>query len=620
MGKKVLALLAIFILACEAVSIAAEVMPEAEPEIKIESTPLRAYNDLQFTPQSIRVEQPNYSLNVSENLSAVPGVTARSYSGAGSLQTASTPYAFGAGQSDVYVDEIPVADPLKLGVNLSLFPSALLESAELQTPNRAQNAGGAIKLAPLAFGLQVGEKKWDGAIQAGSGHTLQGSVDVQTRGDRSEWIVGVSPMTTKGDYRFAPFDKHLEDNAAYGCGALVKYRYHLGKTAQLDVLDLFSDQKRVNGGSLDFRFRQREQDFFNLTGARFEDQTLFSEHTGFSATLAGTYSKVETTDYTPSQTSTKAGFAQTGANYKNANSESGFLEASMLVENRLEAYSPEHNRSFQQNTTAVVGKTVIGQDGFKLAPSAKLENSDAFGLAADGGLSLDYSLQNLGAASFSYSYLHSTPSLAALVGNPSWFLLPNSTIRNQRDEIFSFATVVGDGQKPISLSNTVFYQLSHDRVEFFMVDFVQSQYRNLPLSSVLGDLLATQIALNDAFTLQTNASLTHAWDRQTGLDIAYKPRLQVGGSLTYSVNKLGSVHVEEKYHGSQATATVAADGQPQPRILAFAETNLRLDIQVGKAFVFFKANNIFERQGFVTAGYPELGRNFYVGYRFGGRQ
>ncbi len=596
------------------------------PDIAVKAKSLRIHDEVSYTPHSIVIEQPASDVYLGETLSKLPGVLVRNTSGFGSTTTVITSQALGSAGTAVSIDDIPVVESSGRGVNFSLFPSALISSIEHHSPfypsmdptaDTLPASGGRIDLKTLRS-PRPGETPLIGSLVVGAGKTIETTVGLRGGNEKRDWVAGVTGYNTKGDFTFRnPLtgkDEVRANNDAVGLGGLAKYRWHLADEATFEALDFVSNSNRTNPGSILSPTRQHQKDTFNLLGARYHGPHALGKRNGLFAKTAVGYARTATEGPSSGQrdsgvtTDSRALGSYAQAGYVRREDTSSYT---LALDNQYD-YLRTDEGIFNRNVFGATATVSVELGRFRLVPLVRQDVSSAFAGARDGSFSVIYVPDADNDLSLSYGYSHSNPSITAIGGftNSGLTVLPNPDLHLQRDSIVSLSF---DRRKPkYTLYGSAFYDLVRNRSTFNFVSNTTARFVNLPEVSVLGYTLDGQLFPLDQLALRGSATLTRAWDRSTGHEMPYKPRLEGWASVSYLVTPIVGLTVQEQFTGKRFVSSTGVSS-----VDPFIQTILRVDAQVGCGVLFFKVTNLFDVGAFENPGFPYPGRGYWLGYTLG---
>ena len=596
------------------------------PDISVKAQSLKLHDEISYTPHSVVIERPASDVYLGETLGKLPGILVRNTSGFASTTTVISAQALGSAGTAVSIDDIPVIESSGRGVNFSLFPSALIGSIEHHSPfypsmdptaDALPAPGGRINLktlrAPKPGGIPV-----IGAVTVGSGHSIETTLGLRG-GDRDhDWVAGVSGYNTQGDYSFRnPLtggDESRANNDAVGLGGLGKYRWRLANDATFEALEFVSNSNRTNPGSLFAPTRQHQKDTFNLLGARYQGPHLLGPRDGVFAKTAVGFARTATEGPSAGQSNsgvttdsrTVGNYAQAG--YVRRNETMSFT---LAADNEFD-YLRTDEGVFNRNVFGATATVSVELDKFRIVPLVRQDASSVFPSTTDGSLSVIYVPDSDNEVAISYGLSHSFPAITSVGGftNGGLSVLPNPDLHVQRDSLVSLTF---DRRKPkYTLYGSAFYDLVRNRSTFTFVSNTAAQFVNLSSVSVIGYTLDGQLFPTDALSLRGSVTLGHAWDRSSGHEMPYKPRIEGSGSVSYLFHPKVGVTAQEQFIGKRFVSSTGVSS-----VDPFIQTIIRLDAQVAGGVLFFKVANLFDVGGFENPGFPFAGRSYWLGYTLG---
>lgn len=616
---------------CSLVLFAASSQRSAHAQVRmqdviVESTPLRLQDEVIYAPHSIAIEQPASDVYLGETLSKLPGILVRNTSGFGSTTTVITSQALGSAGTAVSIDDIPVVESSGRGVNFSLFPSALISAVELHSPfypaldpesNALPSPGGRINLQTLRR-PGPDETPWVGSLILGSGKTVSGTMGYRGGNKKRDWVAGLTGYNTVGDYHYhdpaTDQAANRMNNDAAGMGALAKHRWQLDSGGSVEVLDLFSSSDRTNPGSIYLPTRQHQKDMFNLLGARFSDPKLLGAHDGAFAKAAIAYARTATRG--PGTGESDPG-ATTDSRSYGVYSQAGYVrkeELSIFTLSIDDQYDDlrKDEGVFNRNVFGTTATLSLGRGAFRAVPLLRYDASSRFVSAGDASLSVIYSANESTELSLSYGLQHTYPSITAVSGfaNSGLFVLPNSDLRVQRDNIVSLS--YDRRSRLYALHSSAFYDLIRNRSTFTFIDMTTAKFVNSTEVSAWGYTLDGQLFPTDEVSLRASLTLQRAWDRATGHEMPYKPRLEGWGAASYLFTPWLGLTLQEQFIGKRFISTNGVDA-----VSPFAQTIARVDARFGPGVAYFKVTNLLDAGAFENPGFPFPGRAYWLGYSVG---
>ncbi len=601
-------------------SCAYSIAQEKAPTIKVEADRIRVYDEVSYTPQSVKIEQPASSAHLGETIQKLPGVMVLNHSGFGSLTTVITSQALGSGGVGVSIDGIPVINPTGNGIDFSIFPSALIGSVEQQfvfypsedpTAFAVSSPGGRINLKTLN---PKGKKPFLGSVLLGSGKTVRATGAYLKSDQDKSFVAGLSGFNTAGDFHFknpnsnqSQNRENRENNDAWGGGGLLKYKTKWS-SHELEVLNLASHTSRTNPGPLGQPSRDHEKDTFELLGLKYSNPKAFSERDGIFSKLAGSYSRTDLIETPSSLSSTKTlgNYAQTGYHRKD--------EASSIT------VSFDNQYDYLKDSTGIYERDVFGSTAtlsaefgkFRLVPLARQEVGSAFGSVGDGSLSLSYLYSSASDFTMSYGLFHLYPSLVSVSGvtTPTFRLLPNPSLRVERDQVLALS--YSHRHPTYTLYGSKFLNFIKNRSTFTSLSPTTAQIINVSDVFVFGYTLEVQLFPVEDLTLRASSTFSIAEDKNTKREIPYKPKLEGLFSASYVFLPELGLTAEEQWISKRFTNV-----QNSRTLSPYAQTHLRLDFKLWEGLAYFKVANVFDTAGFITDGFPLQGRSFWLGYTYG---
>lgn len=604
------------------------------PDIVVQAKSIRAYDEVSYAPHSVIMEQPASDVYLGETLSKLPGVLVRNTSGFGSTTTVISAEALGSAGTGVSIDDIPVIESSGRGVNFSLFPSSLISAVEHHSSfypslNPEQDTlpvpGGRINLHTLRA-PRGNQKRWLGALTLGSGHSVEVTGALRGGNQDREWVAGLTGYNTAGDYHYRnPTTGNSENRASndsVALGGLFKYRWSLPKNAQIEVLDFISNADRTNPGSIQAPTRQHQKDTFNLFGAKYLAPRLISDRDGLFAKAAFSMARTGTRGQGPGDTDpglttdsrAYGQYAQIG--YMRRDERSGLT---LALDNQHDSLRKDEGL-FVRNVFGSTATLDVSFGDFKFVPMARMEASSNYVSAGDGALSVIYAPSNEDELSLSYGLTHTYPSITAVSGfiNSSLRVLPNPNLKVQRDNIVSLTF---DRRKALyTIYTSAFYDFISNRATFSFFPPSSAQFVNASEVGVLGWTVDGQVFPSEALAVRGSLTVTRAWDKFSGHEMPYKPRIEGSTSASYQFNprlwRLGVVPMgltlQEQFTGKRFVSATTAD-----TVSPFIQTIARLDARLGEGVLFFKISNLFDTGAYDYPGFPVPGRSFWLGYSIG---
>jgi hypothetical protein len=592
--------------------------------IEVRSKRLEGFDEVFFSPEKVGIEKPASDVQLGETLSKLPGVLVRNASGFASNTTVLTAPSLGSAGSSVSVDEIPILDPAGGGLNYSLFPSPLIEKLEYRSVFFAAEridsdtlslSGGRIHLSTLD---PQKAKPVFGALLLGSANTGQASLGGSLKKGKWSALASVSGFSSRGNFRYKEEGdqgvKQRANNSAEGGSFLAKTKYAYKKEASLELFDFFSHTARVNPGSVDYPTRDGQFDTFNLASVKWRDQNFFNSSRGRS----GLSSKVAFMNLrrilkqAPNQSSDNknhGGYAQVAFHRKTKN------HAFSLSLDHQHLQLSNNLGLFRQEITGFTEVTQFDLGVVRLVPLLRYEMSSIYPEAADFITSVQREFGSETGSehqiALSYGYLHAFPDLISRAGfqDSGFVLLSNLNLKVQRDSIVKATYLYRDRHYSFGLSP--FYSFIRNRATLTLATPTAYQMVSAEKVSIVGSTADVQVfLLKDKLALRNSSTLARAWNRNTGAEMPFKPRLEGWASVAVSPTNTFTFSLQEQYLGSRKVSVT----EPSYRLSPYYQTHLRIDIRSGVGEFFFKINNVFEKSGFETPGFPFQGRSYWVGY------
>lgn len=596
------------------------------PEIEVEAKKINVKDQVVHSGGVSSIEKIQSDENIGKAISKLPGHQVKNLSGGKSLTTVTTPQALNAASTSISVDSIPVVDPAGVGVNVSLLPGSMFDSVESMSAfypmidNSAvhfQAPGGRLNFRthhskPHLFNDT--EHVYHAGLLLGTANTADLNASLIRYTEKYDWSFGFDLQNTKGNVRYVNPDNgnHAvrENNDSVSWSIMEKLKYRTSKTGSIDVLETFSRQHRTNPGSLNFPSRDHQKDTFNLFGISFFDSEYFTPSTGAFAKLSNTYTRVQNDiDLTTRTDSHALGtYAMAGTSLRHDLGESIFsLED---LDERLNDSTGKHFR----NGIGITHATTFRVSDFSLIPSVRYENSTAFGDIADAFGTILYNVDSSLNLSASVGYTHAYYPIMASSGYNAgnFFVLPNDDLKVERDLVTEASARFET--KSFSLFVKPYYTVIYDRAVYVSKSFVTAKYENVPNAYNAGVLVDSQVSLTNELSTRAYGNLAKTLDRNTGREFPFKPPYTAGLSVHYAVNSFYGVTLEEEWIGKRFINLT--DSQS---LSPYQQTNLRIDLDTKKYFgggrAFLKCSNVFENSGYVTPGYPYLGREIFLGFQ-----
>lgn len=560
--------------------------PIEAPPVQVFASPLSPSDEIVFIPTGSAVLKRPEETSVAETASRLPGNQIRNYSGPGSITTIHTPLGLNAAATSIAVDGIPIQDPLGIGTDLSVIPSSAIDRVE-QSMNKID--------FKLLGPLQEGERPTHVSILTGSGYTGQTSASYRN----SQWLIGFDALGSGGHYPFTDprsgTQEMRKDNSANRVGATAMYRSQNQKKGQLEILQLLSGTVRTNPGSLSFPTQQRENDVFGLLGLKYSrDRT--------SGVFAVNYSRTEIAPDEPTRTR--------GAYVQGTHVFEGFLsDLELSLEDQYMDLSGSMGHS-SRHVPALSGKTSFDLDPLSLIPSVRLDAAPSFGVNWDGTLTLNYFVSTDQEFSAYYGYLHRYPDLSSTFGYSSngFILFENPGLRPERSHSFSLSHFYRRGS--FSVAESLFYSRISERSVFESLSAASGHRVSVDQAAILGASLSVQVELTNAIYARSSVLLSSNRDLTNSYDLPYKAPLIASGLLGIKLYRDVQVGVEEQFTGRQF-----ADLSNQRSLPAFAQTHVRLESPVAGGTAFFRITNLLAASGYITEGFPLIGRCYWIGYQ-----
>jgi len=375
------------------------------------------------------------------------------------------------------------------------------------------------------------------------------------------------------------------------------------------VFNLSSLGERTNPGRIDYPSRDHEKDLFNSFGVSYRDPELFSKRQGGFARASSTYSRTTLKMGPPIEDYDTRSFGQyveTGYAYQTRGAAVG-----LTLDNQY-GHLKSNLGKFKQNVTGVTATSKAEVGPVQFVPRVRHDIASQYENTTSYSASMLYVPRPELEFALSYGIVRLFPEIIARSGFRSggYTLLPNDRLKVQRDSLTSFAVTCRGSV--VSFSTSLFYDLIRDRATFAGVSPTESQFLNASSVSALGGIADVQVFLLDHVVLRSSVTSTRAWDRTTGHEIPYKPRIEGLVSASYSPLADIAVTVQEQFTGKHYISFMTDE-----TVAPFAQTHLRLDVAAFGGTAFARVSNLLNRSGFENPGFPNPGRAFWVGYATG---
>ncbi len=526
----------------------------------------------------------------------LPGVAVRQYAGPGSATTASAPGMIRAGDTEIAVEGIPLPDPLGTGVDFSLFPSAVLQAVE--------SGRGQIGLRLLSLEGPVTARPWSFAMSAGAGPSGAASFGYRSLAGPTRWGAVVTAHGTDGRYRFKHPDTGIigyrEKNDSRGTSALTQQQGRFGREGQWQAFQLVSAVRRTKPGMLSFPDGEAETDFNALAGARAHDPTFFGAHLGGTAAASISWA-------TYPDTRVRGLYGLTQVHHGETASRAG--RVTFGLEDRYADLKQFSERTSRNRFAATVATEKMLGD-FRLVPETRFEHATAFGWSADGSLRAGYRLGKDHELSLQYGYLHAYPDLPYVTGFASsdFTIVSNPNLKVERSHWLSLEHELRFWE--ITIHGTGYFRRVRNRavLEPLDGDWSRSQARNVSQAYLTGWMQELTWNPASSWRVQSWVQLTKSHDFATSLALPYQPWLRASMSVGWRPTRTLELTVEERFTG-RSSANQAGTRQ----VGGYAETDIAAAMKLRHGTAWLRLTNLFEASGYVTDGYPLLGRGIWLG-------
>ncbi len=616
-----------FLIFLNSINLFAESTVDSIQDIEVEAQRIKINDQVTHSNGMSSIEKIASDENIGNAIRKLPGHQVNQYSGSKSLTTVIMPQGLNAASTAVSVDSFPVVDPAGVGINISTLPGSMFDSVESLSAFYPTIDGQMVHF-PAASGrinfrshhskphlFTENESIYRAGLLFGSANTGDFNASIVRYTENYDWGFGFDLQSSQGNFRYVNPENgnhSIRENNDSASGAIMeKFKYRISKTATVDVLETFSRQHRTNPFTIQSPRRDHQKDTFNLFGISYVDSEYVSQNTGAFAKLSNTYTRVQNDiDLTTRTDSHTLGtYGLIGTNYRHDLGESIFSIEDL--DERLNDSSGKHFR----NGVGLNHSTAFRFSDFSLIPSIRYENSTAFGDIADGTATIQYNYDTSLNFAISGGYVHSYyPIMAStgyIAGND--YLLPNDQLKVERDFVTEFMAKYDSAK--FSLFIKPYYTVIYDRAVFVSKNNnTISKYENVPNAYNAGAMIDTQVSITNAVSSRAYTNISKTLDRNTGHEFPYKPPYTAGLSVNYAVNAIYGVNVEEEFVGKRFINLT--DSQS---LSPYQQTNFRIEMDTKKYFgrgrAFLKCTNLFENSGYVTSGFPYLGREIFLGFQ-----
>lgn len=481
---------------------------------------------------------------------------------------------------------MPIPDPAGTGINLSLFPVTLLEGIEQSKTN---------ELNLLLFRPNRSLSPWRVTAFTGSGVSAKASVvyakpevvfGIHSDASQGQFIY-VDPRTLKNETRINNDSVQLSQLGKY----LVKVR-----DGEVSIIQSVSLQKRTNPGPITYLAKDKDTQLFALLGGRYDSRLT-------SGVLSGTISLNHTTPRN-SETQTnrvRGGYAKIAHRVFDSTTE-------FLVD---EKYS-DLATGGQFYSHHIVGAGVQPQiilSPFTISPELKFEWSSVYRHTLNGGIKTAAKINPYYDISLEYKYYHTYPDLPSRYGyKAGWFeLLPNPDLTTEQDHSFSFNHIFKTA--PFQTSLSFFYLRALNRPALSNPANISTKMINISHAEMYGVVFDSTFSLYD-FRFGAGGQVSSSRDLQTKKELTYKPKLQLNIFLEFSGIKNTVLAFENRW---QAMRFLNLENTMS--ISPLSQLDFRLSYALFGGSGIFKILNILNQEGYVSEGFPVMGRSFWVGYQ-----
>jgi hypothetical protein len=241
-------------------------------------------------------------------------------------------------------------------------------------------------------------------------------------------------------------------------------------------------------------------------------------------------------------------------------------------------------------------------DDIAFSPFLRIDKVTSFNPAVDGGITAFTENWWLG-----YGYLHAVPDLQSLYGMPGAFrLMPNPELALERDHIVNLGFAIKE--KTNRLTVETIGRIVRERAQFVSLSADTGQMQSIARAWLINISATGETALTPWLVGRLNASISSGKNQVNNRQLPYIPLLRGHAELEI---KKDSSRLSLK---TEQTSSCYSDTENARSIEGWWLTDVKLSTTLSGGTVSFEARNLFNTAGYMSEGFPLIGRTLWLGY------
>lgn len=238
-----------------------------------------------------------------------------------------------------------------------------------------------------------------------------------------------------------------------------------------------------------------------------------------------------------------------------------------------------------------------------ITPGIRVDENQNFGTATTYKISTSYILPKTGTRFMAnWGTGFKAPTLFQLYS--SYGTLTLSPERNESYDIGFEQALLNN---KLNFGATYFNNYFDNMVEY---DFATSKYGNIDNAEMEGIETVFSYDLLENLSIDTNYTYTRTKDRDSGKELLRRPKHQAVLSLDWNYIKKGNINLSSNYIGGRWN-----DSANTERLKTYVTVDIRTSYNLNDNIeLFFKIDNIADRDYHQVLGYSNPGRSFFGGF------
>jgi outer membrane cobalamin receptor len=579
----------------------------------------KTFEEIEVTNQVIKKTSFSPKINIEDELKTLP-VLVRQSTGINSVTSVILDLSLDSSQTAISIEGVPIPDPAKLGVNLSLIPNFAFNSIEIESPFYATLTNDTI-FVPTSGGRihfksenKKNLKSLNSKFFFDSIATTQIASNFVNQKEKKQTQISIDFNTTKGSYPFIhPITKQKlkrENNASTAIKTFLSYKNNFNDKFDYQFFYALSALARTNPGSLEFPSRDQEKDELHVLG-------LKSNFKLFNLKLSTTYSKVENNFSIDNKTK-----AFSFGTFEQIQSKKIYFKSFSFYLNL------DHTHERLNDGTGAYKQDLAG---LTIGSDYKLKNEGDHVFLLFRGDKHSSFKENFSAqttyekffspnfsTSFSQGFFTTYPAIMAVHGYDASFVkvLPNLNLLPQKNLLTEL-----NFTHSLDATKTrfkIFYSKIYNRTQYETLNLQEAQYQNIPRSHIYGFNFLNSYnfyvkSIN--FNFINSISLLKSKDFSIHQEFPYKPNLLFKSSLSALLFKNSKGSFSHGFDFEQISSRKVSL-QNSKTLSPYGIVNLFLNYEHTHYGDFlFSIKNLLNEYGFVSDGFPIFGRVFTLEYK-----